>query len=168
MGWSLLRDVGNDSHCIYRISGRSGCNESLSTRIIVMNRVAAIYFFKRVKAWIKKHWQLLVGIAIPIILYAVTRRPPDLSEIVKRTREDYEKEIDSLSKNYEREIEQREEAQKRAIQVMREIEEKYREDKKDLDSKKRKEIQEILNKHQDDPDTITQQISELTGFKVKI
>ena len=118
-------------------------------------------------AWIKKNWQLFVGMAVPVVFFLITRRPPNLSKVLERTREDYEKELEALEKAHQQEIELREQAQRRAIEVMLKVEETYRSAQKELDGKKRKEIEKLLSTDES-PDEITKRLSEITGFKIHV
>ena len=125
-------------------------------------------WIKKAWAWCKKNWKLFVGAAIPIIIMIVTRRSGDISKILDRVRDDYEKEIDVINKSHDQEIRDRALAAERYSDTMMKIEKEYGDKKSELDSKKRKEVEKILNEHADDPDEITRRISELTGFNIHI
>ena len=123
-------------------------------------------WFKKVGAWCKKHWQLLVGASIPIIIMLLTQRSTDLRKVLKRISDDYEKEIDVINSSHEQEIKAREEAALRYSETIAEVEKKYAEESIELDSKKRKQIEKILKEHADDPEEITRRIANLTGFEI--
>jgi hypothetical protein len=137
-----------------------------------MSLAATVLWIKKAWAWCKKYWQLLVGIAIPIVLWIVTRRSPDLSKVIERVRKDHKKEVDTLETAHQIEIEKRDEALRRYEVVRNEVERKYAEDNKSLDRKKKKEMKKLIEDHADDPDAdpdeITRKLAELTGFHVHI
>ena len=130
--------------------------------------IAVKTFFKKVLLWCKKYWQLLVGISIPVILYIVTRKSFDLSSVLQRVNEDYEKEIDIINKSREREREEKKKAIDEYFVTIEKVEEKYREENKDLSKKQKKEIQKLLSDYKDSPEVLTEKISELTGFRIEV
>ena len=121
-------------------------------------------FFKKVLAWCKKYWQLLVGISIPLILMVVFRKNVDFSKIINRISEDHQKEIDSIETHHSNEIEKREKAQEIYFETIKKVEEKYEKDSKTLDSKKKKEIKKLIDLYQDSPDELAEKIAQLTGM----
>ena len=125
-------------------------------------------FFKKICAWCKKNWKLLVGLSIPIVVGILTGRSPNARKIISKIREDYEKEIEVIDKSHEQELLDRAVATEKYIEVIEKVEEKYREDKKNLDDKKRDEVKKILRDHEDDPEEITRRLSELTGFNIHV
>jgi len=132
-----------------------------------MTWAATLLTLRKCWAWTKKNWQLFVGMAVPVVLFLITRRPPNLSKVLERTREDYEKELEALERAHQKEIELRDQAQKRAIEVMLKVEESYRAEQKDLNDQKRKEIENLLKSDQS-ADEITKRLSEITGFKIHV
>jgi len=137
-----------------------------------MSLATAALWFKKAWAWCKKYWQLLVGIAIPIVVWIVTRRSPDLSKVIERVREDHKKEVNTLETAHHMEVEKREVARSRYESVLVEVERKYAEDNKSLDRKKKKEMKKLIEDHAEDPDAdpdeITRKLAELTGFHVHV
>jgi hypothetical protein len=133
-----------------------------------MSLASTALWFKKAWAWCKKYWQLLVGIAIPIVIWIVTRRSPDLGKVIERVREDHKKEVDTLEAAHQMEAEKREEALRRYEAARAEVERKYAEGNKALDRKKKKEMKKLIEDHADDPDEITRKLAELTGFHVHV
>ena len=123
-------------------------------------------WLKRVGAWCKKYWQLLVGAAIPIIIMLLAGQRGNVRKLLQRVNEDYEKEIDIINESHRHEIEAREEATKRYLETIEEVEKKYAEAEVELDVKKRKQIEKILKDHAEDPEEITRRIANLTGFEI--
>ena len=133
-----------------------------------MSLATTVLWFKKAWAWCKKYWQLLVGIAIPIVVWVVTRRSPDLSKVLERVREDHKKEVDTLESAHRMEIEKRETALRRYEKTIAEVQRKYDEDNKTLDRKKKKEIKKLIEEHASKPTMITRKLGELTGFRVHV
>jgi len=123
-------------------------------------------FLKKVAAWCKKYWQILVGASIPIVIWLLTRDSSEVDKVLENARENHKKEIDMINNSHNEEIEKRDAAQQKYFQIIKSIEKKYKEDQKDLDVAKQKEIKRILDQHKDNPDEITRRISELTGFSL--
>ena len=123
---------------------------------------------KKIWAWCKKYWQILLGVSISVFVMIFTRRGPDLSKVLQRVRDDHQKEVDAINKAHEKEIADREAAHKKYMSTVEEVEKKYREASEDLSSKKRKEIEKIIKDHADDPDEITRRLAEVTGFEILV
>ena len=123
---------------------------------------------KKTCAWIKKNWQLFVGISIPIILYLLTRKSFDLSGVLQRVNDDYRKEIDVINESREKEREEKKKALDSYFSTIEKVEKKYQEQNKELSKKQKKEIQKLLSEHKDSPEELTNKISELTGIKIDV
>ena len=123
---------------------------------------------KKVRAWIKKNWKLFAGMSIPVIVYLVSRKSFDMSEILDRVKSDYEKELDAIEKAHDSERKAREAAIKRYQSALADVERRYEESNQVLDSKKRKEVENVLSAFSDDPDEITRRIAEITGFDIHV
>jgi|TARA_Y100000593_G_C4294330_1_gene329847 hypothetical protein len=119
---------------------------------------------KKAWAWCKKYWQLLLGIAIPLVLMLVFRKKGDISAALAKVNEDYEKEIEVIEKNHAEEIEKREAAQQLYLDTVKKIENDYKIAFDSLNSKKQKEIEKLVEEYKDDPDGLTDRISKLTGI----
>ena len=124
-------------------------------------------FFKKVWAWCKKYWQLLVGAAIPILIMIITRKSGNISKILEVASDSHKKEVDAINKSHEEEIRKREEALRKYEETVLLIEEKYKEENRVLEEKKKKEIKKLIEKNSQDPEEITRRISEITGFTIR-
>ena len=129
--------------------------------------IAVKAFLKKVWAWCKKYWQILVGAAIPIVIMIISRKSGNISKILEASRESHKKEVDAINKSYEQEIERREEALKKYEETIKQIEEKYKKENRTLEAKKKKEIKKLIEKSEDTPEEITRRISEITGFTIR-
>ena len=117
-------------------------------------------------AWCKKNWKIFVGAAIPIIIMIIAGRSADISKLLSRITDDYEKEIDAIETAKKKEIHSREEAQKRFFEKMESIEAEYAKRNEELDSKKRKEIEKLLKDNDENADEITRRLATITGFEI--
>ena len=134
--------------------------------IVMITWLAVKTFFKKVSAWCKKYWQLLVGASIPVVIWILTRNSDHLDEVLKRVREDHEKEVGIINRSHEDELNARDEAVRRYQETIAEVEARYAEASEELDSRKRKQIENIIKNHADDPEEITRRIASLTGFEI--
>ena len=82
-------------------------------------------FFKKVLVWCKKYWQILVGAAIPVVIWLLTRKSDNLDEVLQRIKEDHDKEIDIINESHVKEIELREKALKDHKDRLKVIEEEH-------------------------------------------
>ena len=122
--------------------------------------------WKKCWAWMKKNWQLFVGMAIPIILTIVFRKKIDLSKILSRINEDHQRELDLIESAREEEIRQIRLADKKYLKEIQEIEEKYEKDLDGVSASEREKIQEILRESGQDVDELTSMLAERFKFRV--
>jgi thymidylate kinase len=123
---------------------------------------------KKIAAWCKKYWQILLGILIPIIIMLLTRDTTVLKRTMSRISEDYDKEIDAIEKAHNAEIEARDRADRRYRDALLEIEERFEENFKSLDKEKARLIKKLIADNDEDPEEITRRISEITGFSIHV
>lgn len=121
------------------------------------------------KAWsfVKHYWYIPVVLIAFVVVAIVMRRKPDgLGNILKNAVESHQKEVKVLNDTHAEEIAKRNRALDVYHATVEQIESRYAADKKKLDKKKEKEIKRIIEENQDDPEALTQRISEYTGFRV--
>ena len=142
--------------------------EARSSNVVInmITWLAIQTFFRKFWSWCKKYWQILVGAAIPVVIWLLTRDSSSMNKVLESARENHKKEIDTINESHKNEIEQREKAQDRYFKLIKEIEAKYKNNKKVLDEKKQIEIKNLLDQHGEDPDTLAEKLSELTGFSL--
>lgn len=124
-------------------------------------------WFKTAFSLCKKYWQIVVGFVAAIFLYVLTRKTPDPREVLEKSNEAHQKEVDALKSAHEAERAARDEALRRRDESMAAVEKAFHDAEKELTEEKRKEVQKIIKENDRDPDAITEKLSELTGFKIK-
>lgn len=125
-------------------------------------------FFKKSIAWCKKYWQILVGASIPVIIWLLTRKSDNLDEVLKRVRDDHEKEINIINKSHDMEIELREKALSDHNARLAVIEEEHAKAEVELSARKKKKIDKIIRDNKESPEEITRRIADLTGLEIHI
>ena len=125
-------------------------------------------FFKKVLVWCKKYWQILVGAAIPVVIWLLTRKSDNLDEVLERIKEDHDKEIDIINESHDKEIELREKALKDHKDRLKVIEEEHAKAEVELSNKKKKQIDKIVRENQESPEEITKRIAEITGLEIHV
>lgn len=120
-------------------------------------------FAKKVWAWCKKYWQILVGAAIPIAVMLLAGKRGS-GKILQRVQEDHKKEIDAIEEARRREVEQLKEASNKYQRTISDIEKKYSELSQDLEDEKKERIEALIKENKEDPDALTEKISEIMGF----
>jgi len=121
----------------------------------------------RAWSWCKKYWQLLVGLAVPVVIWIITRDRSNVSEVVDRVNEGHKAEVDAIDRSHEVEQELVQQAQQRYEERVGEIEAEHEAEQIELDQTKRRRIRQIVKRYGDKPDEITRRISALTGIPVK-
>lgn len=124
-------------------------------------------WFKTAFSLCKKYWQIIVGFVAAIFLFVITRKTPDPREVLKKSNEAHDAELDAIKHAHESEKIAREEAVKKHEQAVTRVEKAFNDANKELTKKKRKEIDKVIKENVGDPDAITQKLSEITGFKIQ-
>jgi hypothetical protein len=125
-------------------------------------------FFKKAWAWCKKYWQILVGAAIPIVVWILTQKSGDLEKILEKSKESHQKELEAIEKSHQLELDKRDAALKRYQATMAQVEDMYRSSSKELTKTKRKAVVKVIKENKEDPDAITRKLAELTGFDIHV
>ena len=125
-------------------------------------------FFKKALAWCKKYWQILVGAAIPIVVWILTQKSDDLEKILEKSKESHQKELEAIEKSHQLELDKRDEAIKRYQETMAQVEDMYRSSSKELTRTKRKAVEKAIKENKEDPEAITRKLAELTGFEIHV
>ena len=101
------------------------------------------------------------------MLFILTRKTPDPTEVLKKSNEAHDAEIDAIKKAAEIEKIEKEAAIKRHEETVEKVEKAFREASEELTEKKREEVSKIIQENSEDPEVITQKLAELTGFKIQ-
>ena len=144
-------------------------NTALSSKEMEMITWLAVQtFLKKAWAWCKKYWQILVGAAVPIAIWLLTRKSDDLNKVFEKSKESHEKEIEAIEKAHALEIQKRDDALKRYEETMSQVESMYKESSKELSRAKKKAVEKVIKENKEDPEAITKKLAELTGFDVHV
>ena len=131
-------------------------------------------WWQSTKTWLKtafslskKYWQIIVGFVAALFLFILTRKTPDPREVLKKSNEAHDAELDAIKRAHEAEKEARDKAIADHKDAVAKVEKAFESANKELTKKKRKEIDKIIKENVDDPDAITKKLSEITGFKIQ-
>ena len=125
-------------------------------------------YLLKVWVWAKRNWKFVAGLAVPVVVWVLTRRSADMSEIIERISDDYEREIGAIEDAHSDKILAHRKATERYHETIAEVEKRYHVANRELDKKKQKEIAKLIKDNKDDPDEITRKLAELTGFKIHV
>lgn len=129
--------------------------------------VATKAWFKTAFSLCKKYWQVIVGFVAAVLLYAFTRKTPDPREVLKKSNEAHDAELEAIKKAQEAERVAREQAQLKHDQTVAAVEKAFEESNQELTKKKRKAVDKIIKENSEDPEAITKKLSELMGIKIQ-
>lgn len=121
---------------------------------------------KKSWAWIKVNGHVVFIAALGILALVLGRKSVDLSKVMDERKKAYEEEMNSLKASHEKELEDRDAAVRRYQSAIKQVEDKYKSESKKLDSDKKKRIKELIQNNSENPEEITKQIADLTGFTV--
>lgn len=134
--------------------------------------MAAKVFLKKGWAFCKKYWQLLVGAAIPIIIFLLTRKSTDIKKVLERVNEDHEREIQAINDHHEKVIKAKEDervakenADREAQEALRTIARDHQVDLENIDAEKKKKVDALL-KNPSEADNITHELARILGVGV--
>ena len=123
----------------------------------------------KVWAWCKKHWQLLVGIVIPLLIGLLLKQrwsAEQARETVEHIQDSHRREVTAIDESHRIEAEKIQEAQRRRDATVAVVEAQAVAANVDLDEKKKREIRKLVQKHENDPDALTRELSRTTGIAV--
>lgn len=129
---------------------------------------AKVYLLKA-WAWCKKHWQFIVGLLIPILIGLILRRRNSIEQMqstVERIQEGHRQEVAAIDESHRIEGEKIQEAERRRDETVAEVEAQAEAASVELDEKKKTEIRRLVKKHENDPDSLTRELSRTTGIAI--
>ena len=136
--------------------------------------MAVKLFLKKVWLWCKKYWQILLGAAIPIVLYIITSgRNKQLKEVLQNTKESHQRDVEALEQAHaaqleakRQEIEAKEAAAAELARRISEIETQYNLSRRDLSRQKKKELDKLLDDDAD-PSEVSNKLADIFGVDIK-
>lgn len=123
------------------------------------------------KFWLtcKKYWWVFAAIAGFIIFKLVFKGDTaDLSTTMKAIQQKHDEELKAIKEADETRRLAYEENNKKLQERLVDIERQYAEAQVQLGAKKRSELEKILKDSHDNPEELTQKLSDATGFKIVI
>jgi uncharacterized membrane protein len=117
--------------------------------------------------WCREYWQLLLGVAITVAGWLIfRRRPADAGELLGEANRSHRRELEAIDEAEQKEREAVEAARIRRDEAVAQIEQDYSAAQVELDETKRAAIRDIVERHSEDPEALTDELSRLTGARV--
>lgn len=122
--------------------------------------------------WCRRHWRTLLGVLVPVVglpimLWLLFRRSSsDAAKLLGDVNQSHRKELDAIADAERLEREAVEAARRRRDAAVEQIEVDYSIAQVELDDAKREEIRELVERHEDDPEALTDELARLTGARV--
>jgi len=120
------------------------------------------------KAWsyIKNYWYVPLVAIISIAGYLLTKKKKvPVDEILKASKKTHEKEKMAIEQAAQQKVEAKQKVQEEYEKTVKQLEKSHQERNKTLERKKKKEIKKIVKKHYNEPDKLSQEISDLFGVE---
>lgn len=130
--------------------------------------IAKVYLLKA-WAWCKKHWQFIVGLIIPILIGIILRRRNNAEQMqstVENIQDAHRREVAAIDESHRIEGEKIQEAQRRRDETVASVEAQAEAASIELDEKKKKEIRRLVQRHENNPDALTRELSRTTGISI--
>ena len=125
--------------------------------------------------FLNKTWAYVKPHVVPVLLsmgvlitcwYFLTRQRDTYTASLQQHQEVYDEQIKKIVEAQAHEREQREENFKKLQQELEETKRQYEDSLKELQEKKTKQVNQLVQKYNDDPTGMAQQLSDITGFKL--
>ena len=134
-----------------------------------MSWLAARVFFQKAWAWCKHNWKFIAGVAVAFAVAIFLRKPVNYKQILERTKEDHQKELDAIEKRRDAELKAledeklaREEAERVLALTLEKIKARAHEENIEISAKKEKEIRKVLKE-----DVGSEMLSNILGFELE-
>jgi hypothetical protein len=123
-------------------------------------------FLKKLWVWFKTHWYIPL-LLILVLLTSVSswKKNRQLLEMIKLSKESYQKQIDVINTNHQKEIEKREALQKTYFDTIKKIEEQYKVRFENLEKSKKNELEKMVEKYEGDPESLANELSIMFGVE---
>jgi Skp family chaperone for outer membrane proteins len=118
---------------------------------------------KKIWLFLKTHWYIPVIIIVGIVLLFAGKSKIAF-ELYKRMRGDYDAEINRLNELSKKEREEKEALQKKYLEIISKLESQYAVDVQKLGKEKEKMVKELIAKHKDNPEGLTEELAKEFGF----
>jgi hypothetical protein len=136
--------------------------------------LATKLFLQKAALWCKKYWQILLGAAIPTIIYVVSSgKNRQLKEVLAKTKEAHQNDVDALETAHQaqleikrQEIEAKELAAVTLTNRISAIEAEYNVSRHDLSSRKKKELDRLLSED-NKVEEVSTGLANIFGIDVK-
>jgi hypothetical protein len=126
-------------------------------------------FAKKLFSYAQKYWKITALVALVVFSYIFFRRNKvDYDARIKGIQERHQEQIARIETARLEERERYEESERRLKIVLADIQKKYKDAMLELDKKKKQEIAVIVKTHGNDPVKMSEELSSLTGIKVKL
>jgi len=126
-------------------------------------------FAKKFFLYAKKYWQIAALVALVVFSYIFFRRSSaDFSDRISAIEKKHQEQLAKIEAAREEERKRHEEAERRLKEVLADIQKKYDEAMLKLDKKKKDEIARIVKENGNDPVKMSDELSAVTGIKVKL
>lgn len=129
-----------------------------------MSLVAIKIMLKKAWIYIKNYWYIPFVLLITLFSWISLRKNNlRMLEILKLSKENYQKEIDILKDSHKKEIEIRDELLDQYNDVIDQLEKNFRDRKEELDEAKKEEVKGLVEKYKDNNEALAKEISKKFG-----
>jgi len=123
-------------------------------------------WYKKVWIYIKKYWQILLGITIAIVAAIFFGKSPDrITDLLRRKNEQADEELQAADKARTELLRQREANLDKYLDAVKVLEEKYKKSETEIKSKTKKKIKKFIKDSEQDPEGIAKRIAEENGWE---
>ena len=136
--------------------------------VTVAHRTSTLKIWSQ-KVWakIKKYWKLILIIMSAIVSALLFKKRGDyFRELIKENNATHDAELAAIEEARENERLALEEARKKHEETIARVEKEFELRGEELSDKKRKALKTLIDKHGDDPETMTRMIAEALGVDV--
>ena len=130
-----------------------------------MTWIGTKHVLKKIWEWVKHYWYVPVLLVYTVVLLVVTRRKPEAAlAVLAASKESYKKQIAVLNQTHEKELEKREEITRKYNEIIEEAEKGHAVSLRKLDDHKKQRIKNLVERHHEDPEQLTQLLKLTFGI----
>ena len=123
------------------------------------------HMLKKAWSWIRNYWHIPALLAYTLVMVVVLRRDgSSAADVLRASKASYKEQVDVLNKTHAAEIQKREEIVKRYNKIMEEVETSHGNDMVRLNEDKKKRVKNLVIRHHDDPEQLTQLLKLTFGI----
>lgn len=121
---------------------------------------------KKIVAWLKKHWLMIVMVVSGIVALIFRRKIPDFSADYAKIKKIHDDELAAIDVSRKVNVDERTRNEVNHEQALKDVAAEAEKHATELSTRETTEVERLIKQGQDDIDALADTVSKATGFKV--